>query len=171
MRAAAPALPILIAVLALPGACAAPRDGYPSLAPRAIEQKGFGEPAAPPPPPVIADPTLDAALAAGEREARDAAAAFDAAAGRAATRVAAARGAPAGDPRWLDAHVALGELDTLRAASAGAVTTLEDLAIARAMTLAPAYPALEAARERARVVAERQAERIDTLSAALAPAG
>lgn len=168
MRAAAP---VLLAALALPAACAAPRDGYPSLAPRAIEQKGFGEPAAPPPPPVVADPTLDAALATAEAQARAAEAAFNAAAARAAARVAEARGAPAGDPRWLDAHVALGELDTLQAASAGALTTLEDLAIARAMTLAPAYPALEAARERARITAERQAERIDRLSGALAPAG
>lgn len=160
-------LPSLLAALLLPG-CAADLSGYPSLAPRAAEREGFAEPAAPPPPPVVADPALDARIAAAERDAAAAQRRFDAAFTRAAAQVRAARGARAGSDAWLDAQTAVATLDTERADYRNAFAALEDLAAQRAQALEAPYPALDAAVERARAAAGEQTRRIDDLAGQLA---
>ncbi|WBH16227.1 hypothetical protein [Sphingomonas radiodurans] len=161
-------LPALsIAVLSLT-ACAG-REAYPSLLPRTAETRTFDEPAAPPPAAVVADPALDARIATAERMLSERAAAFDAAAARAARQVTAAGRSPAGSEAWLDAQVALAELDTLRSSTQELVTDLEEVAAERATALTPDYPALDAAIERVRVAAAAQVARIAALQGALAP--
>lgn len=160
------ALPIVTVSLA---ACAG-RDAYPSLLPRGAETRTFDEPAAPPPAAVVADPALDARIAAGERTLAERVAAFDGAAARTARQVSAAGRSPAGSEAWLDAQIALAELDTLRSSTQELVTDLEEAAQERATALTPDYPALEAALERARAAAAAQVARIAALQGALAPA-
>ncbi|MGK6324032.1 hypothetical protein ACMGDM_13255 [Sphingomonas sp. DT-51] len=167
-----PRLPRAPAPLALPplllvAACGADLSGYPSLAPRAVEQRGFEEPATPPPAPVAADPALDARLATIATARADAVRQFDAAADRAAARATNARGAAVGSERWLDAQTAIAELDSLRSAHADAGGQLEEIATARAQALQPAYPALEEALAAARDAAEAQTRRIDAIAATL----
>ena len=151
-------------------ACASTRSDYPSLLPRAAETQSLAEPATPAPEPVIADAGLDAQIAEALRKLEESVAAFDAAAARAATRVAAAGKAPAGSEAWLDAQVTLAELDSARSATLGIASNLDDLSGTRAMALDPEYPALAAAGERARAAGEAQRARITTLQNALAPA-
>lgn len=148
--------------------CATP-DGYPSLLPRAAETQSLAEPVAPPAP-ALADPTLDARIAAALRMLEERVGAFDSAAARAGGQVAAARGAPAGSEPWLDAQVALAELDAAHSATREIVTDLEDAAGERAIALAPDYPGLDAAIGRARAATKAQAARIAALQGALSPA-
>lgn len=157
------ALPLLIA------GCASP-DAYPSLLPRAGERVGFAEPAAPPPLAVVADPALDARIAAVAQRASDAATRFDSAASKATRTVGTARGAAAGSDAWLDAQTALAELDVLRSETLEGLTDLEQLASERALALAPDYLALESAITAAKAAAEEQAKRIAALQALLTPA-
>ena len=146
-------------------------DGpYPSLAPRAAELKGFEEPDAPPPAPVVADPRLDAEVAGLSARLAKAAGAFATAARAATAAGARARGAAAGSEPWIAAQLALAELDVLRTETSETVTDLDQLAIARATTLAPDYPALETARAEARAEADREAATIARIGAGLAPA-
>ncbi|WP_375273120.1 hypothetical protein [Sphingomonas sp.] len=162
-------LPLCVMLLPL-SACAVPEGPYPSLAPRPAEKLGFEEPAPPPPAMAIRDPALDARLAYNARERAAAIKAFDAGAARAERLVSAARGAAAGSDRWLEAQIAIAELDAVRARHRDALGALEDLASARARDLQPAYPALEAALVEARRTSEEQTRRIDGLVARLAPA-
>jgi hypothetical protein len=163
-------LPLAVSLLALGLAgCATPRN-YPSLLPRAAEKTNLGEPVPPPPAEAIADPVLDARIAAAVRVLDERAAAFDAAAVRAGRQVTSARRAPAGSAAWLDAQVALAELDTLRSSTQESVTDLDEMANDRATALDPEYPALDAAIARARTVVEAQLKRIADLQGALAPA-
>jgi hypothetical protein len=164
-------LPLAFAAPAiLLAGCAATDEGYPSLAPRAVETASFAEPLAPPPVSVAADPALDARIAQAVR-ARDAAVRdFDAAAAAARTRARAARGAAAGSESWIAAQTALAELDALRARHQDAAGALEDMAAARAQALQPAYPALEQAIAQARATGTDQTRQIDALAAQLRPA-
>jgi hypothetical protein len=159
--------PPLLGLLA--SACAV-SDSYPSLLPRAAEKQSLAEPVAPAPEAAVADPALDVQIAQALRTLQERTAAFDAAATRAATRVAAAGRSPAGSEAWLDAQVALAELDTARSATLDVVSTLDDLAGTRAMALAPDYPALTAALDRARAKGDAQRARIIELQGVLAPA-
>ncbi len=157
-------------LLALLMAGCAASGSYPSLLPRAAESTDTAEPAVAPPVTAVADPALDAAIADALTAVEERSAAFDAAASRAEQRVAAARGASAGSDAWLDAQLALADLDTLRASTLELSTGLEDTARQRALSLAPDYPALSAAVERIRAVTTAQAGRITALQAQLAPA-
>jgi MoxR-like ATPase len=145
-------------------------EHYPSLLPRAAETQSSAEPVAPPPAASIADPALDARITATLRKLDASVAAFDAAAIRAARQVGAARGSPAGSEAWLDAQVALAELDGLRSATREVVTDLDVIAGERATALAPDYPALDAAIERSRAASDAQGARIAELQGMLAPA-
>lgn len=160
-------LPFALVLALLLGACARDTGSYPSLAPRAIEKVGFGEPAARPAPAITADPTLDARLAELGKELDRVAAGFagDSAAAERATT--AARGQAAGSEAWLTAQTALARLDDWRAQASSLVTDLEEVATERASTLAPAYPALTALTARAQVEADRQGETIRRLQAGL----
>lgn len=158
----------LLAALVL-SACGTTAD-YPSLLPRAGERLGFAEPAAAPVPPAAPDPALDLRIAQARRRLGESVAAFDAAAAGADRRVNAARGAAVGSEAWLDAQVTLAELDSLRSTTLEVATELDAEATARAMSLAPDYPALDAAIVEARQASEAQTARIDTLQRLL-PAG
>jgi hypothetical protein len=160
----------LLLLVPFVSACSADTTAYPSLAPRAAEREGFEEPAAAVAAAPAADPALDARIAALLRERAAAAAAFDAGATRAERAARLAAGAAAGSDRWLDAQTALAELDSLRATHADAIGGLEELASARALALAPPYPALERALTEARAAAAAQTRRIDAVAALLAPA-
>jgi hypothetical protein len=165
MRSPIPAL----AALVLLAGCAAPGGDYPSLLPRPIEQGSFAEPDR-----ETAQAEVDSALEVRIEEHRTALAVatarFDTAAIAAERLAAAARGASAGSEAWLDAQVALAELDTLRNDGATLLGDIEQLAINRALEGKPAYPPLarlqREAEERARVESKRIAE----LSAMLVPA-
>lgn len=152
------------------GGCARDDTVYPSLAPRPVERLGFEEPEAPPPAPVAADPELDLEIAAVAARLVKAARDFSRAAVQAQTVARSARGASAGSEAWITAQTALAELDGLRAETSEVATDIDQLAIARAATLAPDYPALETAREQARDELERQEAIIARIGAELAPA-
>ncbi|PAX08497.1 hypothetical protein [Sphingomonas lenta] len=158
------------AVLALLPACARDDAAYPSLAPRPVERLGFEEPEPPASQPVEPDPQLDVEIAAATARLDKAQADFDAAARGADAAARRARGAAAGDERWIDAQTALAGLDVLRVETSDVLTDLEQLAIDRAVALAPAYPALETARTRARTELGEQDATIRRIGAALAPA-
>lgn len=148
-------------------ACASGHDGnYPSLAPRAIEQRSDAEPEVVP---VVAapDPALDAKLKELAGSLAQATASFEAAAARIAARVPAAKAGGIGSDAWVDTQTALSELQPPRDVVAGVVADLEQLAIDRAAAGQPPYPALEAAKQAAAAAAETQRSRYEELAAAL----
>jgi hypothetical protein len=133
---------LILLVLPL-GGCGNLRADAPSLLPRPIEARDDAEPVATP---VIAAPdrafearvtervaTLDNAVKAFSNEYRAAEA-----------RVTRARGAAVASDRWLDAQAALTDVGTARAVADTALADLEALAIERASTGLPAFPALDA---------------------------
>lgn len=133
---------LLIAAAPL-AACVQQNGDFPSLAPRPIEKVSETPPARPAPV-ATPDAELDARIAALAAQFADADAAFGPAVDRTRALVEAARGMGIGSGPWLDAQTALAELDGIRAQSTAAVSALDELAIARAARLAPAYPALDA---------------------------
>ena len=157
----------LIPLLLLAG-CAQPSGRFPSLLPRAIETRDDSEPM-PANPAIAVDPALDAklgtALAALDKTRSE----FEAQATRAETLVKAAQGKPAGSEPWLDAQVALADLDVLRVKSSSTLSDLETDAIDRAAAGQPPYPALEDARARAMTQHEDEGTIIRTLEAQLPP--
>jgi hypothetical protein len=162
----------LLAPLALglfAAGCAAP-GSYPSLLPRAAESASLEEPVVSAPSAPAADPALDARIAAVLKTLAERTAAFDIAATAAERQVARAGNAPAGSEAWLDAQVALAELDAGRSATVEIGSDLEDLASERALALSPDYASLTAALEQVRAAAQSQAARIAALQARLAPA-
>lgn len=166
----APALLARVLPALVAAGCAPTGTGYPSLLPRAAENQSFAEPAAPPPAPMQADPALDARIAAALRSLDERIAAFDAAAAQATRRIATASSSPAGSAAWLDAQIALADLDSARSATAEIGGTLDDMAGERATALQPEYPALDAAVAKARAAGEAQRATIARLQDRLAPA-
>lgn len=156
--------------LAALAACARDQAGYPSLNPRAVERLGFEEPAARVPAPVVADPALDLEVAAAGARLDKATAEFARARTRAEAAARPARGAAAGSEPWIAAQTVLAELDGLRAEASEIVSDLERLAVDRAATLAPDYPALERERARAEAELDGEAAAIARIGAGLAPA-
>lgn len=148
-------------------ACAGTERSVPSLLPRAIETRGFAEPAAPAPVPVAPDPALDAEIAATTASLATSDAAFTRAATRAAALTARARGDKAGGERWIEAQSALVELDIQRATTSDLSSTLEQRAADRAAALQPDYPALEVARGTALLQLNAETKRIADLQTAL----
>lgn len=157
----------LLSLAALTG-CAA-EGTYPSLAPRAVEKQSFDEPAAAPVT-VAPDPALDREVADLSARLQSVAEGFAGAARDADAKAQVARGRPAGSEPWLEAQTALAVLDDWRAQASALSTDVEQLAIARAATLAPPYPALQALAERADAEATGEAAAIARIQAMLAPA-
>lgn len=164
MNRAALSLPLLLA------ACAVEPVASPSLGIRPIEKLGFEEPEPRPVAAAESDPALDARLRELGQALDGARSAFDEAADQAEAAARHARGAAAGSDPWLDAQVALGRLDVLRAGTSERFTDVEDVSVARAAELKPDYPALAALLARARAELDRQDATIRRLTAALAPA-
>lgn len=161
----------LIAAVPLVAVAGCAAEGtYPSLQPRAVEKQGFSEPAALPAVPVTADPALDGQIAELGSRLDTIAAGFSRAAAEAERRAGAAKGRVAGSEPWLEAQTALAALDDWRAQASALSTDVEELAIARAATLAPPYPALTTLAERAETETERQAAAIARIQASIAPA-
>lgn len=166
-----PLLVPLIAALLLPAACSRPtRSGYPSLAPRPIEKTSFAEPAGPPAAAVAPDPALDRSIATTAATLASVVKGFADDAARTEAAVRAAEGQPAGSDRWLDAQTALGTLGQWHAQLSTLATDTEEQAIARAQTLAPPYPALDALHARIDAENDAQAATIARLQRELAPA-
>ncbi len=164
LRALTP--PLLPALLVM--GCAAPAS-YPSLLPRPAETQSLEEPNIIAPQTSAPDPALDAKIAEAMRVLDEHETAFASASARAERMVTAARGAAAGSESWLDAHVALAELDSLRSATSELATTVDDMAVERALALAPEHEPLISAAERIRAAAAAQAARIASLQSRLAP--
>jgi len=160
MRITLALVPLLLA------GCATTAIDAPSLMPRPIEARSDAETTAPGQPPA-ADPSLDARIAVQVAGFDSAAEAFEAAGPAIAAKLARGRGAAQGSDRWLDAQTALGELQQLRTATAGAMIELEALAIARASAGAPPYAALDAAIAAAQAELSRQQAREAGLKAQL----
>lgn len=161
-------LPSLIPGLLIAG-CTAPAS-YPSLLPRPAESQSLEEPTATTPEASKPDPAVDAKIAESTRLLAERSGAFEAASSRAERLVTIARNAAAGSEAWLNAHVALAEMDELRSSTADIAVTLDDLARERALSLASDYPPLTQAAEQARAAVKAQAERISSLQGRLAPA-
>lgn len=150
--------PLLVplAALALLAGCAQQGSDFPSLAPRPIERMGEA-PTTPAPAPVATpDAGLDERLATLAKQLSAADSAFTAAVPRTRDLVTAAASSGIGSDAWLDAQTALAELDGIRAESTAAMSALDELAIARANALEPAYPALDSLHDKgeAQVAAE-----------------
>ncbi|MGN6279245.1 MAG: hypothetical protein ACTHM8_11055 [Sphingomonas sp.] len=137
-------LPLALLSLA---SCASQGGDFPSLAPRPIEQMGDTVPDRPTPA-ATPDAGLDAQIADFAKQLDAADQAFSPAAGKASNLVAAARNAGVGSTAWLDAQTALADLDGIRAESTAAMSALDELSIARASKLEPAYPGLESLHEK-----------------------
>ena len=84
------------------------------------------------------------------------------------SRVAIARGVPAGSDSWLAAQTALAELNSTRGETVEIVTSLEETAAARLQAGTPAYPALDAAIASLSRAAAEQADKVQALEDALA---
>jgi hypothetical protein len=159
---------LTLAIALVPAGCAAPRDdGYPSLLPRAIEKRGFEEPAPRPGPVATPDAALDGELSRQRTELGRAGAAFAGQADAAERLAARARGAAAGSEPWIAAQVALAELDTLRGGTAGALADIERMAIDRAAKGKPPYPALESLLAEARRQNEGEVARIGRIEGSM----
>ena len=150
-------------------ACATPRAGESSLAPRAGEAL---DPRVPIPGDIVAgpaDPALAASIARLMAEVRAGDAAFAAAAVD-AQRLAAAAGPPQSES-WIEAQQALSALVAARAPVAKATADLDGLAAARLAASGGMLPgdlaAIEAATTEAGAIGEREASTIDRLQAQL----
>jgi hypothetical protein len=141
-------------LLALP-ACGAVRDSYPSLAMRPFELAGAPAPVQP------AAPISPATPPARRAELRTAAATAEAAFARAepaAARLArAAAGQPFESQARASALVALADLDSKRAATAGTLATLDSLAAEAATALSPDPGVVAAQNEVAATLARQDA--------------
>lgn len=140
---------------------------YPSLLPRAIETQSLEEPERVAQP-VGPDAALDTELASFTATLDKAAADFTAAANDAEAKIAVARGLAEGSEPWLDAQVALSNLDAVRAPATTIASDLESLAIARGAEGQPPYPALTAMIARAEALSAEQSAKIRMLEGALA---
>lgn len=161
---------LLLVSLLLAGGCAAPRSAtFPSLLPRAIESRSDAEPVAPVTI-VEPDPATDATLIDLQKAIDTARKAFDAAADTADRLAKAAHGDAVGSDRWIAAQTALGQLDGLRATTSSAITDLDELALTRAASGKPDYPAIATLRQTAQAALDAQAARIQTIQARLTPA-
>ncbi len=158
-------------IAALGTGCAPMPDSgrFPSLLPRPIESRSDAV-AVPPAPVATPDAALDARLAELERAIEDATRAFDAGFARADRLANTAQGVRAGGDAWLDAQVALAELDVLRTDTRLSIADLEQLAADRALELEAEYPALTRLISAAKAQEVRQNERIASVEARLAPA-
>jgi len=124
MKNIAPAA--LIGLIAL-SACAPAGQAYPSLAPRAIEQREDDPVEAPLPPPAPADAKTAAQIAGLLAEARRGEADFAGVLEPARRAVSAAKGKAADSEAWIEAQQMLSALDAARAPTAAAMTALDSL--------------------------------------------
>ena len=158
-----------LSAVALAGCVTQPSTRYPSLLPRAIEQRSDSEPEVTTA--IVApDPATDAVLRDIRTVLDRAVASFDPAASNAERLSATARGAAVGSDRWIAAQTALAELDGYRATTSSAVTDVDTLALARAADGKPDYPAIATVQTAAQTALDAQTARIAAIAATLTPA-
>ena len=157
---------LLAAMLLATAACSKDTTVYPSLGIRPAESIGFAEPEVKA---VVAkpDPALDTDIARYEGRRVAVAAGFAKASVSAERSARAARGKPVGSEAWLTAQTDLAQLDDWRAQASLLVTDIERRATDRAAKLEPAYPALDAVRERTQADSDRIGEAIGRIQATL----
>ncbi|MBR0551833.1 hypothetical protein [Stakelama marina] len=158
---------LILPLLAMLAGCSGATANAPSLLPRPIESRSDAVAVHPIPAPEP-DPALDAKIAVLSNQVDKAVADFDEAAPQVKQSVEAASGAETGSERWIAAQAALSRLDGLRTGILSPLVDLEDLAIARAQSGKPPYPALETAISNAEAADAKQAERLQAIEA-LAP--
>jgi hypothetical protein len=163
-RSAALSLPLL-AALALAG-CAA-EEGFPSLAPRAVEKVDYEVDPVRSPLAVAHDPALAARASALLGQARSGDRDFQSALG--AARSTAARAGAARSESWIAAQEALSRLEAAQKASAAAAADLDALAVSRSNlpTNARDFEALVAAQKQAAALSSRQKAESDRIRASL----
>ncbi len=164
------ATPALIGALLIGGCTGTDTPHYPSLLPRPIESRSDAEPVAPPPATAVAEPAIDAKLAADAATLDTTDKAFAPAADRAEAAARSAKGEAAGSEHWITAQTALAELDTYRSDLSAALTDIEQLAIDRAAAAQPDYPGLEELRGKVRTALDAETARIAAIQAML-PSG
>lgn len=108
-----PAVALVAATLGIAG-CAGPGAGYPSLAPRPIENLSLTEPDRPTPPPPTSDPASVARYAPLVEKARSDDAAFQRVLDQERATLARGRGAATGSDAWTAAQVSLSRIETAR---------------------------------------------------------
>jgi hypothetical protein len=116
------AMPILFLGVA---GCGGP-SGYPSLAPRPIEQLSLAEPDRPAPPPSVANPEAAARLASTVTQAHRGDVAFHQALDEERLTLDRGRHAATGSDAWTAAQVSLSRIQTARAPVAQALATLDN---------------------------------------------
>jgi len=160
--------PLSLIILA---ACAsAPAGEFPSLARRPAESPAPPAPAPAAPP--AADATLTARIAALVDEAHKGDDAFASAVAGAERRVSAASGAAAGSEAWIDAQQALSGIEATRAASVGALASMDSLLVERLDAIAAGKAQggeaeLRAAQAEIGAIVDRQTARMDALKGKL----
>jgi hypothetical protein len=108
--------------------CAGGPSTYPSLAPRAVEQRSLAEPVRPAPPPAVASPEAVARFAPLIEKAHTADAAFRKTLEEERSALERGRGAAVGSDAWTAAQTALTRVETSRG---GIARLLADLDAAR----------------------------------------
>jgi len=137
-------LPLILAAVALTGACAAPR-GYPSLAPRAAETVDPRVPIDATPSPGTVDPRTATALAAAVAAARGGIAEFERLSG--AAEALSVGAGPAQGERWIAAQQALSALVAQHGVTTRAAADIDAIAADRIDETRWLVPATRAAIE------------------------
>ena len=115
------ALPLLVAM----AGCTGPRSGYPSLAPRPIEQMSLAEPTRPAPPPAAESPAAAARYAPVIAQAHEADVAFRRALDDERGALTRGRSAATGSEAWTAAQQALSRVETMRGPVVRALSELD----------------------------------------------
>ncbi len=105
--------------------CTGPSAGYPSLAPRPIEQMSLAEPSHRAPPPAVESPAAAARYAPVIQQAREADEAFRRALGQERGTLIRGRGAAFGSEAWTAAQQSLSRVETAREPVARALSELD----------------------------------------------
>ncbi len=115
------ALPLLFAMVG----CTGPRSGYPSLAPRPIEEMSLAEPTRPAPPPAVESASAAARYAPIIAQAREDDAAFRHTLDEERGALARGRSAATGSEAWTAAQQALSRVETMRGPVVRALSELD----------------------------------------------
>ncbi|WP_066590464.1 hypothetical protein [Sphingomonas pruni] len=155
----------ILLTLGLVGCTEAP-GVYPSLALRPIESRSDAEPEVVTPV-ATPDSELDKKIAAIDAKLGASEAAFAASASTAESAARSPAAQAVGSNEWVRAESALADLDSLRVATLGAITDLDQLASERGVVGDPPYPALEDARTKAQAQLDAQEKKIAAIKAIL----
>lgn len=158
---------LLTLLLVVPiAACAAPDEGYPTLAIRDVERTAGTMEVEPAPPPPAPAPATLASVAELAEAAREAHADFLDAAPRARSITRSAAGAARGSENWAQAQVAIANLEAQRSETMIALADLDRIFV-DAATSAQATESIEAVRSDIDALVEQQNALIESLLSTL----